>query len=520
MRIGNYLILILCCSLLLTQTLWAQTEVWVRTYNGTANSDDRANSLALDKNGNLYVSGVSTESGTLQDFLTIRYNAGGDTLWIRSYNGPGNDFDQSNALAVDDSGNVYVTGVSYRSATDNDFLTIKYSPNGESLWVRRYNGPTDSSDFANALALDKNGNVFVTGSSTGSGTLGDYATVKYSPYGDSLWVRRYNGPGNGDDVPTAMAVDDSGNVYVTGLSLGVGTDHDYATIKYTSSGDTAWVRRYNWQDNDYDQATAIAVDNNGNVLVSGLSYDNLNFFDFATIKYSPAGDSLWAKRFNGPDFDNDIPSALILEPSGNIILTGSVGTFAGFEDFATVKYNPNGDTLWTRFYQGSAGNYDKPLALTQDKAGNIYVAGVSTGAGTSGDFLVIKYTNAGDTVWTKRYNGAGNDYDQANAITVDTGLNVYVTGLSTGSGTFNDITTIKYASCVAKSGDVTGDNKILLTDIIALINILFRAQTPPTPYCKGDPNGDGVIKLTDIIYLINFLFRSGPAPVKKGVCCL
>src|SRR4030066_1429004 len=96
-------------------------------------------------------------------------------------------------------------------------------------WVARYNGPGNSYDVAYALAVDDSGNVYVTGRSAGSFTYSDYATIKYSPAGDTLWVRRYNGPGNGHDEANALAVDGSGNVYVTGYSWS-GTTFDYAKI--------------------------------------------------------------------------------------------------------------------------------------------------------------------------------------------------------------------------------------------------------------------------------------------------
>jgi len=186
---------------------------------------------------------------------------------------------------VDGSGNVYVTGWSGGSGTADDYATIKYLPNGDTAWVRRYNGPVNGVDTAYAIAVDGSGNVYVTGSSGGSGTADDYATIKYLPNGDTAWVRRYNGPANNFDAAYAIAVDGSGNVYVTGWSGGSGTADDYATIKYLPNGDTAWVRRYNGPANNFDAALAIAVDGSGNVYVTGWSGGSGTGKDYATIKY-------------------------------------------------------------------------------------------------------------------------------------------------------------------------------------------------------------------------------------------
>jgi hypothetical protein len=168
----------------------------------------------------------------LGDFCTIKYRPNGDTAWLRKYNGPGNDYDCVHAIAVDDSGFIYVTGSSRGTGTSSDYATIKYLPDGDTAWVRRYNGAGNSSDGPLAIAVDGSGNVYVTGWSIGSGTGYDYATVKYLANGDSGWVMTYNGPGNDYDGANAIAVDDSGNVYVTGYSDGNGTNQDYCTIKY------------------------------------------------------------------------------------------------------------------------------------------------------------------------------------------------------------------------------------------------------------------------------------------------
>jgi len=110
---------------------------------------------------------------------------------------------------------------------------VKYDNNGNQLWATRYNGPANGDDEASALARDGAGNIYVTGWSTGVGTDYDWATVKYSNAGKLLWIARYDGPASRPDKAYAIALGDSGSVYVTGRSSGKGTYYDFATIKYT-----------------------------------------------------------------------------------------------------------------------------------------------------------------------------------------------------------------------------------------------------------------------------------------------
>jgi hypothetical protein len=128
-------------------------------------------------------------------------------------------------------------------------------------WVTGYNGPGNGGDSASAIAVDDSGNVYVTGGSDGVGIGSDYATIKYDSSGQQQWVARYTGFGGyGNDTAYAIAVDHSGNVYVTGRSPGIGTAEDYATVKYNSAGQQQWVARYNGPANFTDVAYAIAVD--------------------------------------------------------------------------------------------------------------------------------------------------------------------------------------------------------------------------------------------------------------------
>jgi hypothetical protein len=417
---------------------------WVRRYNGPGNGSDQAYAMAVDGNGNVYVTGQSYGIVTNFDYATIKYYSSGDTAWVRRYNGPGNGDDYAYSQAVDDSGSVYVTGGSAGLGTEADYTTIKYRVNGDTVWVKSYNGPGNNSDYAEAITVDGSGDVYVTGNSYGSGTSLDYATIKYLSNGDTAWVRRYNGTGNGDDYGWAIAVDDSGNVYVTGGSIGSGTSYDYTTIKYDSAGDTLWVRRYNGPGDTTDVARAIYVDKSANVYITGESYGSGTKLDYATIKYYSNGDTAWVRRYNGPGNATDEAAALSVDKSGNIYVTGnSYGSGTQF-DYATIKYYPNGDTGWVRRYNGPGNNSDFASAITTDKSGNIYVTGYSSQIGSEVDYTTIMYHPDGDSVWLRTYNGPGNGADTPGGIVVDDSDNVYVTGYSYGGGTDFDYATVKY----------------------------------------------------------------------------
>ena len=254
-------------GLILLTSLTAHSQVtqeWVARFDGAGTGDDRANAIAVDAAGNVYVTGQAGISGSSVDYATIKYNAQGVQQWIATYNGPGNSTDIATSIVVDASGNVYVTGASIgNNSSDEDYATIKYDPSGTEQWVARYNGPGNALDEPFDLEVDDLGNVYVTGRSnrTGGHFEGlDFLTIKYNALGAEQWVVRFNGVGNDWDEGRALAVDDQGNVYVTGTAgFDAGTAyHDDYTFKYNSSGGLLWVAMPNEKPQQGAVRTALA----------------------------------------------------------------------------------------------------------------------------------------------------------------------------------------------------------------------------------------------------------------------
>jgi hypothetical protein len=262
------------------------TRLWVKRYNGPADLYDEAAALAVSPNGaRVYVTGNSAGAHG-DDYATIGYDAAtGARLWVRRYNGPANLYDDATSLALSPHGaRVYITGNSQSASRHYDYATVAYTATGTRLWVKRYNAGRRSS--YRSVAVSPAGKVYATGASGGKGTNWDYATIAYSAAGTQLWVKRYNGPANGSDKAQALTAPGGGKVYVTGASQGGSTKLDYTTIAYdAATGAQLWIRRYNGAGNGDDQATSVAA-RAGRVFVTGSSSDDsTSSLDYATVAY-------------------------------------------------------------------------------------------------------------------------------------------------------------------------------------------------------------------------------------------
>jgi hypothetical protein len=318
-------------------------QLWVAFFRGK--NDDSANSVAVSADGTkVLVTGYSQGPTTL-DYLTIAYDAStGAPLWTDRLRA--GDIPYSVAISLDGS-EVFVTGNSDTGVTGSDYLTVAYDAStGTGLWVARYNGRRDGQDYASAVAVSPDGTrVVVSGSSVGPSATFDSVTVAYdSSTGHELWADRSNGPGDGDDGGQDLSISpDGATVFVTGRSWGGTGWYDYVTAAYdAATGARLWGRRYNGPGNRNDVPFSDAVSPDGSeVFVTGLSWGATSRPDYGTVAYEAStGAQLWASRYNGTGRGADLAHALAVSPDGSkVFVTGaSLGTTGG-DDYATVAYS-------------------------------------------------------------------------------------------------------------------------------------------------------------------------------------
>jgi uncharacterized delta-60 repeat protein len=427
-------------------------EAWTARYHVPGDSDDYAKAIAVDSGGNVYVTGGAGINPTIQysQYTTIKYDPEGSPLWLARYHDLVNAGDDAVALALDAKGNIYVTGTIctqwqiIAGCIHWAFGTIKYNPQGDLLWVARYHLPGNGDDIAAALAVDAEGNAYVTGRSFPDGKFRgspNYATVKYDTDGRQIWVARYIGPQSSDWV-YAIAVDAQGNVHVTGESSDMGATV-YATVKYDPDGNELWVARYIGPRNGLNIPYSLAVDSEGNTYVTGLSTCEKRFC-YATIKYDPDGTELWVARYDPPEARSGGASALAVDPEGNIYVTGR--SVVGTQDYATIKYDSSGNEIWIARYHGPGNGPDWATRIALDSKGNVYVTGSSSGVGAYADYATIKYDPQGTELWVARSgSGRTDSYDFPRALALDPLGNVYVTGQSHNTADAYEYFTVKYS---------------------------------------------------------------------------
>ena len=403
---------------------------WVARYsNGITNGANQAVKMALDSNGNIIVTGFSQNTNNQLGYVTIKYAPNGTQLWAARYDSTTSPTGTPEAMAIDASNCVIVTGSA---------VTIKYDSNGNQLWTAPYAGT--------ALATDSNVNVYVAGFSK------NFGTAKLTPQGSNVWLTTYV-ESYGKTVSQSVLVDRGGNVYVSGLDTdyyvppggpGYGPYVTLTTIKYSSNGTQIWKSSY------------APIPQSSNLQFGGAALDSADdlylmsnwpgFVGYFVTKYSTTGSNLWSMGGNNNTFSQGLGFAL--DATGNLVVTGEVPyQYTGFFSYyyGTCKINSSGSNAWSVFYPNPGYGTSTANSIAVDSANNCYITGFSQGTNSTNNIVTIKYGSNGNQLWLQSYNGLNAGNDAGNAIAVDKSGNVYVTGYETLPGGGTGIVTIKYA---------------------------------------------------------------------------
>ena len=413
-----------------------QPSTWVGTKQlGAAGASTRAQAAAVDHNGNVYVVGYvdgaldgNTRSGDTDLFLT-KYSSSGARLFTRQLGVSGADT-QAQGVTVDSSNNVYVVGYTGGSLAGesrsgaNDAFLIKYNSSGASQYTKLL-GVSGADTQAKAVAVDRSGNVFVVGYTTGalgiSAPVGrrDVFVAKYTSSGTRLGISQFGGSG-GLVEGNSVALDSSGNAYVVGpTDVGVGGNSQtgsYDLFLVKLSGTTLDVVFTKQMGSTSGQVVpeAVVLDSNGYINVAGITSGNFDGhtrigswdtfliqFDSAGVRTAQSSQQMGVSGFEARG------AAIAADGNGNVYVAGYTtggldgNTLTGaWSDAFLTKFNSSYAKQFTR-QLGPTGASAYGTGVAVNTSGDVFITGQTTG-GLDGNTL----TGAIDTFVTK-YNSAG-----------------------------------------------------------------------------------------------------------------
>lgn len=443
---------------------------WISNYGGSSTTDinlTNAKGYALDIDGseNCYVTGVCNEGVTGNDIVIIKYDPNGDTIWVRSYNGSGNSDDAGYGISVDASGNIYVVGTSFNTGTSGDITLLKYDSTGILLWSNNYylnNG--NSEDAGLDIKLDNSGYIYITGYGTANNSKTLVVTQKYSPAGELLWTKTENGP-SGNSRGIELAIDNSGNVCVTGFVSSANTT-DAVLVKYNSSGDLVFKEITGGEGED--KAWSITVDDEDNIFIAGYKTNSENNTDCYIAKFDSSGSLSWERTYNGTGGGEDKAWAILADDEGDSYITGSSTDWTNNVNYVTIKYDASGDLVWSSFYNGTGSGSDISNAIgllyVEGNVSKVITAGQSWGTNNNYDFAVVQYdASTGSESSVTRYSLNEQTDDRPQDIAVSSvNARIYITGYSEiiieSQNGNSSISTLMYHS--GNQGTVSSENNI------------------------------------------------------------
>lgn len=405
-------------------------------------------------------------------------------LWVKTLDGGSSD--QARDVTVDSMDNIIVTGISVQEATEN-YMTVKCDGNGNQIWNRTFEGGNQ----AHSVAVDSADNIVVTGFSVYTAS---FLTIKYDKDGNLLWIKSHGEEWLGEGVAT----DSQNNVIVVGYYYveDMMGHWDIQIVKCDSNGNQIWSRTYD--DLDGERAFDVAVDLNDNILIAGMFYDGMTR-NLAVIKYDKNGNLLWTRTYNGGYEDEG--HGVAVDSLNNVIVTGFKSDSAANRYFLTIKYDRDGNRIWTKTYRKEL--QDEGFGVAVDSKDNIFVTGWSFD-GTTRDFTTIEYDKDGNQLWTTSYEGnsaPGSLIElKGYGVAVDSTDNIIVTGAIYYiiPQKLSDFLTIKYRSRTPLITDLNNDGTVNILDV-TIVATAFRTKPGDERWNEtADLDKNGVINILDV----------------------
>lgn len=373
--------------------------LWTRE-RGTV-AEDKAVGVATDRNGNIFVTGVTAGSldgnafgGGNYDTVLLKFDSMGNRLW--TYQSSLVAWEVGQAVTTDAAGNAYVCG------STNDLMLVKFDGQGNRLWTRTRG--TLMYEYCTGAVTDGAGGVYIVGWTDGGELDGfknffrgkDALLLKYDEQGNWLWTVQFGTP-NGE-VANGVAVDAMGNVFVAGFTdyimdgrpvpPGFLLNGDFFLVKFDAKGNRLWTRQRGGNGYSDESASRVAVDAAGNVFVAGTMQQNFDGYvsagnsDVILVKYDNQGNYLWTRHAGTPGWDDVY--GLTTDGAGNVYLAGRTqgslngGMLSGPQDYFVMKYDGQGKLLWTR--QNGTLGFDAAYDITFDRSGYLYLTGTASGS--------------------------------------------------------------------------------------------------------------------------------------------